>query len=154
MSGSQPAAIERRALQIAVAILALIPISAGLAGALIGVDALGHGAPPARDVASHERYLSGLLFGIGLAYCSTIPRIETHGARFRLLTFIVFVGGLARLIALGLHGAPSAAMLFGLAMELAVTPTLALWRERIERLCMPPAARAGAAFSARPRWPE
>jgi hypothetical protein len=26
-------------------------------------------------------------------------------------------------------------MLFGLAMELLVTPALALWRERLERLC-------------------
>jgi hypothetical protein len=33
-----------------------------------------------------------------------------------------------------LVGVPSIAMLGGLAMELVVTPVLAVWRERIERL--------------------
>ena len=126
---------ERFALQATVAVLALVPISAGLMGALLGVDMLGRGAPAVRDVASHEHYLSGLLLGIGLAYWATIPRIEAEGARFRMLTAIVFVGGLARLVALSLHGVPSAPMLFGLVMELGVTPALALWRERVERLC-------------------
>jgi len=55
---------------------------------------------------SHFRYLSGLLLGIGLGFWSTIPRIEANGDRFRLLSFIVVAGGLARFTSLALIGLP------------------------------------------------
>jgi hypothetical protein len=71
------------------------------------------------------------LLGIGLGYVSTIPRIETRGARFRLLTVIVVMGGIGRLIALLASGAPSPTMLAALVMELIVTPALALWQYRV-----------------------
>jgi hypothetical protein len=80
---------------------------------------------------SHFRYLSGLLLGIGLAFWSLIPGIAEQGRAFRLLTFLVVVGGLGRLIALAVVGAPSAPMLFGLGMELVVTPSLCLWQARV-----------------------
>jgi hypothetical protein len=124
---------ERRVLQIVVAIGSLVPIGAGLAGVVLGpamVDVAG--APAGAD--SHFRYLSGLLLGIGIAYAAAIPDIERRTARFRLLTAIVFVGGLARLSSLFVRGVPDKPMLFGLVMELGVTPALALWQDRIARL--------------------
>ena len=81
------------------------------------------------------RYLSGLLLAIGLAFWGTVPRIEAQGVRFRLLTLLVFTGGLARLTGIFLVGLASPAMLFGLVMELFITPGLAFWRERLDRLC-------------------
>ena len=84
---------------------------------------------------STGRYLSGLLLAIGLAFWATVPRIEAQGARFRLLTLIVLTGGIARLSGLVLVGVPTKGILAGLAMELVVTPGLAIWRERLERLC-------------------
>jgi len=123
---------ERQALHIAVAIAALVPISAGGAGVFFGpamVDVAD--APHAAD--SHFRYLSGLLLGIGLAFVTTIPRIETHTARFRVLAAIVMVGGLGRLLSLVLHGYAGTPMLFALVMELAITPGLALWQARVGR---------------------
>ncbi len=80
---------------------------------------------------SHFRYLSGLLLGIGIAFATTIPGIERHTTRFRVLTGIVVVGGAGRLMSLLLRGAPDAAMLAALAMELVVTPALALWQARV-----------------------
>lgn len=124
---------ERRCLQAAAAVAALVPVAAGLAGALLGIEPFGRNQPVHIDVASHGRYLSGLLLGLGLAFWSTIPRIEAHGPRFRLLAAIVFIGGLARLLGVAVDGVPSAGMVFGLAMELVATPALALWRERVER---------------------
>jgi hypothetical protein len=121
---------ERRALQIVVAVASSIPICAGAAGVLLGpamVDAAA--APIAAD--SHYRYLSGLLLAIGIAFATTIPRIETRTARFRLLTAIVVAGGLGRLLSLLLRGTPDAPMLAALVMELVVTPALALWQGRI-----------------------
>jgi hypothetical protein len=121
---------ERLMLQIVVAIGSLVPIVAGAAGIVLGpalVDA--GGVPAAAD--SHFRYLSGLLLAIGIAFATTIPRIEQRTARFRLLTAIVLVGGLGRLAALLLRGVPDKPMLAALAMELAVTPALALWQSRV-----------------------
>lgn len=120
--------LEYCLLQSAVAIGGLVPVSAGLAGMVMGAGFVGGGAV---DADSHIRYLSGLLFGIGLAFWAAIPSIETRTARFRLLTFFVFIGGLARLYGVLAVGTPSAGMLFGLAMELVVTPLLCAWQGRV-----------------------
>ncbi len=124
--------MERRALQIAVAFLALVPVAAGLAGTLRGPAMIdGIAGTPSAD--SHMRYLSGLLLAIGVAWWSTIPAIERHGARVRLLAALVVCGGLARLLSLAVVGVPSRPMLGGLAMELVVTPAIALWQARVAR---------------------
>jgi Domain of unknown function (DUF4345) len=120
-----------RALQIAVAICSLVPISAGGAGILLGPALVTHAAGSDRDLDSHFRYLSGLLLGIGFAYLTAIPGIERKRLQFLLLGGIVVIGGLARLGALLSEGAPSAPMLGGLAMELVVTPLLTLWQLRV-----------------------
>ncbi len=121
---------ERKLLQQAVGILALVPVSAGLFGVIFGPEGLlGDRVSVSAD--SHFRYLSGLLLGIGLCFWSTIPAIETKTGRFRLLTLLVVVGGLGRLIGLGVTGVPSLFMLGGLALELLVTPAVCLWQTRI-----------------------
>ncbi len=122
----------RLRLQIAVALGGLVPVGAGLAGVLIGPHLAGDYAASV-PLDSHFRYLSGLLLAIGLGFWSTIPAIERQSARFGLLTGIVVVGGLGRLVSLFTQGVPDAPMLFGLTMELAVTPALALWQRRLAR---------------------
>ena len=125
--------LSRRFLQCAVALGGLVPVGAGLAGVVLGAAIVG--SPASTDLDSHVRYLSGLLLAIGLAFWATIPRIAEHRRRFGLLTLIVFIGGLGRLFGLLTHAVPSAPMLGGLAMELAVTPALWLW----QRSLRPPA---------------
>ena len=115
--------IEKRALQITVAIAGMVPVVAG---------AIGAGDPGALDLASalpqpvtHARvYLSGLLLGIGLAFWSCIPAIETKSARFTLLTALVVLGGLARLLAAIRLGVWTPLVIGPLVMELAVTPAI------------------------------
>lgn len=125
---------ERTAFRIAVLVGGLVPVGAGAAGVAFGVDFVGGAAgPEVVSLDSHVRYLSGLLLGVGIAFWAAAPRPEAHTARFRLLTAIVFLGGLARLQGLVLEGAPSVGMRFGLAMELFVTPALCLWQARIAR---------------------
>ena len=123
---------ERRLLQTAVAIASLIPITAGAAGVLLGPAMVAIADLPS-TADSHYRYLSGLLLGIGCAFVTTVPRIERHAARFRVLTVIVVIGGLGRLLSLVLHGYPGKTMLFGLVMELGVTPALSIWQGRITK---------------------
>jgi low temperature requirement protein LtrA len=121
----------KRALQIAIAAGGLVPVFAGLAGIILGASLAGQSR--ATDLDSHFRYLSGLLLGIGLAFWSTIPGIESKGRMFQLLTAIVFIGGLARLYGVLIDGWPGTPMICGLAMELVVTPLLCLWQALLAR---------------------
>ena len=128
---------ERRLLQGVIALAGFVPVGAGLSGALLGSAMTGEGAHPyaamGGDLDSHVRYLSGLLLGIGLAFWEAIPQIERRGQRVRLLGAIVALGGLMRLVGFVIAGVPHAPMLFGLAMELVVTPLVCLWQARIAR---------------------
>lgn len=119
----------RRALQVAVAVFGCVPVFAGLAGVLLGPGMTQDAGSLSLD--SHMRYLSGLLLGIGLVFWWQIPRIEQAGRLFRVLTLVVFVGGLARLLGVLLQGWPPGPMLFGLVMELLVTPALCLWQSKV-----------------------
>jgi uncharacterized membrane protein YfcA len=121
---------SRRLLQGAVAILAVIPISTGLAGAAFGPAMVGAVHAPV-DLDSHYRYLSGLLLAIGLAFWATIPNIERRTVEFRTLTFIVFTGGISRLVSLAAAGVPSPPMIAPFSMELVITPLLCLWQNAI-----------------------
>jgi hypothetical protein len=123
---------ELRYLQIAIAMAALVPVCAGLAGVLGGLGLFGPDAPGV-SLDSHFRYLSGLLFGIGLAFWFVVPTIATSTGPARLLTFIVVVGGLARLVSLLLFGSLTMTVLLSLAMELVVTPGLCFWQARVAR---------------------
>jgi hypothetical protein len=128
------AAAERRLLQGAVAIAALVPLTAGTLGMVEGPAMLrGIDAAAPADLQSHFRYLSGLLAGIGLGFASCIPAIERRGARFRLLGLIVVLGGAARLASLLVAGTPGAGHLLGLAIELGAVPLLMLWQARVAR---------------------
>ena len=125
--------LERRSLQIAVALAGLVPVTAGAVGTfrpelLIGgpAHALTHGA-----------YLSGLLLGLGLAFWSLIPAIERRREVFGLLTGLVVLGGLARAFTAARLGAWTPSVVLPLVMELAVTPALWLWQRRVSSLLHP-----------------
>lgn len=130
--------VERRLLQLTVALGCVVPLLAGGAGILQGPAFL-HGveSPVPADLDSHFRYLSGLLFAIGLAFASCIPGIEGKTGRFRLLALLVFVSGLGRLLGLASSGVPGTGHVFGLAMELVAVPLLVLWQARIAAVGRP-----------------
>ena len=122
---------EALALRIVVAIAGLVPVAAGLDGMVRGAAMLGAQPHANLTLDSHVRYLSGLLLAIGLGFWSTIPRLESRGDRFRLLTALVVVGGIGRLFGILVEGLPPVPMLFGLVMELGVTPLLCWWQSRV-----------------------
>jgi hypothetical protein len=128
----RPASFYRRlrTLQGLVLGFGLIPVVAGAAGVLAGPPMAG-GAAGAIGLDSHFRYLSGLLLGIGLAYWSLVPDLPRHTVAFRLLTALVFAGGLARLFGIFAAGLPPPPMLAALVMELLVTPLLCLLQGRL-----------------------
>ncbi|WP_411289008.1 DUF4345 family protein [Phenylobacterium sp.] len=107
-----------------IAVAGLVPVGAGLAGALGGIDGGANG---------QLRYLSGLLLGIGLTFWWAIPTLERRGAVIRALAIIVVTGGLARLAGAFTEPAFDTDAVFPLTMELCVTPAIAFWRERVQR---------------------
>ena len=126
---------ERRLLQAAIAVAALVPIGAGAGGVWLGlglVEASGDAA-----ASSHMRYLSGLLLGIGIAFLCFIPTIERRAREVALLTGIVVLGGLARFLGMILAWRTGEAIapvvVFALVMELGVTPALCVWQRRLAR---------------------
>jgi uncharacterized protein DUF4345 len=120
VENKRPLSASRRMLQLCVAIGAMVPVSAGIWGALAG---LGGG-----EFVSHQRYLSGLLLMIGIVFWSTIPGIERKTVIFRLLTLLVLGGGLCRLVGVALGDPLGAPVASALIMELGVTPLLCLWQ--------------------------
>lgn len=122
--------IERRLLQIVIAIACLVPLTAGSQGIVRGVAYI-RGAQVTPDLDSHFRYLSGIFLMMGIGFVTTIPRIEAQGARFRLLGAMVVCGGLSRALSWVMVGAPSGGHKFGLMMELGVVPLLMLWQARV-----------------------
>jgi hypothetical protein len=123
----EPSSPAKLALQAAVALAATLPVVAGAFDVLLGIQGADAWA------VNHERYLSGLLLGIGIGFWSTLPDIETKSARFRLLSFIVAIGGLCRLLGVALGDPASPAVLAALFMELVVTPALCFWQGRLLR---------------------
>jgi hypothetical protein len=109
-----------------------VPLAVGSLSIWKGVTLFGE--PPNIDLDSHFRYLSGLLFAIGLAFLYIAPAIEKRRREASLLSAIVFIGALARLESLAVDGWPSWQMIGGLSIELVLLPLLWLWQGRIIRL--------------------
>src|SRR3954454_20370803 len=91
-------------LPLAIRLAALVPILAGGAGAPFGPGALGEAAGPA--TASHLRYLSGLLLGLGGLAWWCAGNLRSRQPIFAALCAMVVVGGLARLLGLAADGLP------------------------------------------------
>jgi hypothetical protein len=127
--------MERRYLQIVVALAGLVPVLGGALGAL-RPELLDLTGPP--HALTHAAYLSGLLLGLGLGFWSLIPAIETRGSAFGLLTGLVVVGGLARALTAVRLGAWGLSVILPLVMELGVTPALWLWQRRVARAFLSP----------------
>lgn len=129
--------MEKRLLQIVVAIACFVPLSVGGQSILHGPHFLGHASDIPVDLDSHFRYISGIFFALGLGFVSCVPGIEDKGPRFRLLGAMVVCGGLARVVSLLAVGPPGQGHLFAFAMELGVVPLLMLWQAAFARRYRP-----------------
>lgn len=124
---------EKRALQVTVALILILPFTAAVAGVVGGPRFLGRPPVVPTDLDSHFRYVSGLFLAMLLAYVSCIPGIDRKTERLRLLGFLTVVGGLARLGSLVMVGVPSVGHQVGLAIELGIAPMILLWQARVAR---------------------
>ena len=121
--------MERIILQIAIAFAAVVLISAGTAGAILGVDLI-HGRNGGL-VDSYFRYLSAMTAAMGVMFAMTIPHVETHRERIGTLSFLIFIGGLVHLYTFSVRPTPTVGSLFMLFMELVFVPLLWLGQRHV-----------------------
>ena len=125
----------RRALQVTLGALAVIPFASGLAGMLLGPRALPGSAGHLDATAESEyRFTSAFWFASAPIIWSAIPRIEQRTSLVRSVTAVVFAGGLARLVGWQRAGRPHAVFILAIALELVGLPAMMVWQSRIARI--------------------
>jgi Domain of unknown function (DUF4345) len=129
--------MERKLLQIAVAVAGLAGVVLGLTGVLFGTLHADLSGDVVMD--SYVRFFKGVLLAIGLIYWSCIAQIERCGERISLVTFVLVFGTLSRLLSVVGHGVPTLGIVCNLAAGLILVPLLWLWQRHVAR-----AAQRGA----------
>lgn len=116
---------------------AAICLLVGAWHALAGIGTLpwlGATSPPAGSwiaaLDSQDRFYGGAFMGYGVILLAYLREPARYRPIFQIVAGAVLLGGLARLIAIALHGWPSPLVLGLLAIELIAPPVLLLWERR------------------------
>jgi hypothetical protein len=123
---------SRRALQIVLGVLAAVPLASGLYGMLAGAAAWPFDQDDVTATLDGEfRFTNAFWFAAGLVVFKAIPRVERPTGMLRAALGTVFLGGLARLLAIAVHGVPHPVFLGALFIELVGVPVLLVWQARV-----------------------
>lgn len=128
--------MSKRALQIVMGLLGIIPVATGLLG-LLGVEDpvyVAAGVPSIVLLDTNLRFYSGVWLGLGLALYWLIPTIERQTVLFRVLWAMIFVGGIGRLLSMLLLASPPVAFVAFTALEIVGAPLFILWQSRVSKL--------------------
>ncbi|MHC2333569.1 DUF4345 domain-containing protein [Bradyrhizobium sp. USDA 4454] len=123
----------RRALQIATAALALVPILTGIITMLGVSDPLyaSSGVPALPVLDGNLRFFGGVWLGLGLALLWLVPRIESESVLFRVVWSGIFLGGIGRLLSMVMVGLPPLAFVGFTALEVIGAPLFVYWQHRV-----------------------
>ena len=130
----------KRALQVIIAILSVLPLALGALGLIFGAGLLVPAGVVTPKLDSQFRFLSAWDIGLTLIVWWIIPQIEYQTTLFRIVCLAVFLGGVGRAAALYLTGSPGAAFLTVTAVELLV-PLLIPWQTYVASQVLPTAER-------------
>lgn len=120
----------KRGLQIALAVLSLIPLTFGTLGLLFGVGRFLPFDEAAAPLDSQYRFLSAVYIGIGVLIWRIIPSIEKHGWIVSTLVAAIFVGGVSRTYSGHIYDFAPVQLVAATALELA-SPLLILWQRAV-----------------------
>jgi hypothetical protein len=130
--------MSKKALQIVLAVLGLIPILTGGLSLVLGVGALSVvGGDITSEMSSNIvfdseiRFLGAIWLGVGVLVYWIIPSIDKQTTLFRLLTGTIFLGGIGRSLSAFLVGIPPALFIAIIVLELLGMPLLVLWQSFI-----------------------
>jgi len=123
----------KRLLQIATALLGLVPLLTGLITMLGVHDPLysAAGIPALAVLDSNLRFFGGVWLGLGIAILWLVPRIETETVLFRAIWGAIFLGGAGRLLSILLVGTPPIPFVGFTALELIGAPLFIYWQHRV-----------------------
>lgn len=127
--------MEKRALQVILGVLSLIPLVGLVIGFGPGAKFFAtKGSTIPVDLDNQFRYLSGVYTFVTVGAWYIIWDIERRGDVFRLIALAIFVGAIGRALSMIFNGIPKdQAMIVGLGLEAVVVPLLALWQTRIAK---------------------
>ena len=128
--------MSKRSLQIAMGVLAIIPVTTGLLG-LLGVEEppyVAAGVPSIVMLDTNLRFYAGVWLGLGLAFYWLIPTIERQTVLFRVLWGMIFLGGIGRLLSMTMLAWPPIPFVAFTALEIVGAPLFILWQSRLSRI--------------------
>jgi hypothetical protein len=132
--------MNKKALQIVLAILGLIPILTGGLDLILGAHSLnvaGSLLPSEvlNDIVldSQIRFLAAIWFGIGIILYWIIPAIDKQTMLFRLLAGGIFLGGIGRVSSAVMVGTPPIQFIGATVLELLGMPLLILWQSTVSK---------------------
>ena len=127
--------MSKRALQIVMGLLGIIPVATGLLG-LLGVEDpvyVAAGVPPIVLLDTNLRFYSGSWLGLGLALYWLIPTIERQTVLFRAIWAMIFIGGIGRLLSMTMLAWPPVAFVAFAALEIIGAPLFIWWQYRVSQ---------------------
>ncbi|MEM8796144.1 MAG: DUF4345 domain-containing protein [Pseudomonadota bacterium] len=117
-------------LKIVLACLSLVPGSYGLYNFWTGISRFSPVAVRHPTLNSQFRFQSGIYFGLAMHIWWLIPRIHQETGLFRITVFVVFLGGLGRLLSYISIGPPGPVAIGAMILELTI-PVLIIWQNAI-----------------------
>ena len=122
----------KRALQIVLGVLSLIPLTSGISGMIMGPALFIPQENVVPSLDSQFRFESAYYFSLAIVIWWLIPNVEKHTNLFRILVMGLFVGGLSRLYSYLTIGTPEVSMQIGMYLELAL-PLLIIWQAKLPK---------------------
>ena len=122
----------KRALQVVLAFLSLLPLVVGTLGFIYGAALLAPAAGVTPKLDSQYRFVAAWDVGLALIVWWIIPQIERQTVLFRLVCILVCLGGIGRVVAWFVVGSPGPAFLAVTVLELLI-PLLIPWQAQVAR---------------------
>ena len=111
-------------------VLAVIPIVAGAATALLGSDSLPRAGKPTASIESELRFFSVWWIGAGLFLVWLARRIGQRTLELRVFCGLLFLAGLSRVLGILDAGWPSTLQIVLMGLELSLPVVLVVWQAK------------------------